>query len=443
MRPFTADENFFFLTGNVWKQKSASPKSSLDNGLRQVRNLMITSNVHTFIENSTIRLEAESLNSMRDVGKKEIIDELNIIKNKYNITQKRFSVDDTRLKKLQKIAHERSVEERVGTYRSQYIQTCINKLYQSIEYTRHQQEECIQDMKIYEHILERSKKSAVFLEIKANSLKGKIRKMNLEFEGEKKTKLKVIESKSCSQRIYKMLHEVVANETKDKQSVVEKISRDFDMRDILKIRREERKRRYAEISENAANEDKDKKEAYLKEGVYLYRMWANYLLTKFAYDRQKYSNIEMAFQKIHAATGEYNVNELVHKFLTREQTFKELKYTIDLSRTSIEQLYKRNGEIESVIHAVEIYDKESRTQDIFTLREKHLMSFKELETEKLKLKNLVSIREHINEWNKRLLKIFDVDYKKHFATKKLFELLAVVIKNKLKGHRESASNDNL
>lgn len=52
--------------------------------------------------------------------------------------------------------------------------------------------------------------------------------------------------------------------------------------------------------------------------------------------------IEGAFQKIRASTGHSDVQEVVHKFLTRERTYGHLLTAVSKNESKIEGLLSQN-----------------------------------------------------------------------------------------------------
>lgn len=433
MRPFTAENTFISFPATVrWKNRSKSPLFLTDFAEKQVRTLMQTSNVSVFIDNSPMKLEASDLNSVKKTDKKEIHDQLTNIKTRFNKTRKRYSVGDIHLQYLEKISNEKAIENRIGNFKICNLTSKVEELNNSIKSVKSKQEETEDDMQIYWHVYERTKKSQVFLEIRANTLKSEIRKTNFIFESERRLQLKSRKSRTCSVQTYRNLYNFVASDTKEKQIAVEKVSKNIEFRELLLSKREERKKRFLDISEIAANEDRDKRATLLREGLILYKCWAKFLSVKLAYEMQKCSSIELAFQKIRAVTGEYNVHELVHKFLTREQTFKELKQSIDVSRDSIEDINKKNQDIEIIINSMSVFDKESRSGDIYNLKEKYAACLKDTESERQKLKILTLMREHIFQWSRRMLKIFDIQGEENQQIRANFKILARVIIEKIR-----------
>ncbi len=83
----------------------------------------------------------------------------------------------------------------------------------------------------------------------------------------------------------------------------------------------DRVRRQQEIAESAANENKDSNELKMQENFMVQRLWSSYLKRKMEKEMKRTYDIEDAFQKIKAATGCSDVQEIVHKFLTKENTY--------------------------------------------------------------------------------------------------------------------------
>lgn len=61
----------------------------------------------------------------------------------------------------------------------------------------------------------------------------------------------------------------------------------------------------------------------------------------------KYRGVEKAFQEIKASTGISEANEIVHKFLNREQTYSQLLISIADYEKRIEDLKKQNDELKN------------------------------------------------------------------------------------------------
>jgi hypothetical protein len=61
-------------------------------------------------------------------------------------------------------------------------------------------------------------------------------------------------------------------------------------------------------------------------------------------------DVEDAFQKIKASTGCSDVQEIVHKFLTREQTYTQLLMAVSENERKIDNLRKENETWREKLH---------------------------------------------------------------------------------------------
>jgi hypothetical protein len=104
----------------------------------------------------------------------------------------------------------------------------------------------------------------------------------------------------------------------------------------------DRVRRQQEIAESAANENKDSNELKMQENYMIQKLWSAYLKKKMEKEMKRTGEIEDAFQKIKAGTGFSDVQEIVHKFLTREQTYSQLLLAVSDNERKIDGLRKDN-----------------------------------------------------------------------------------------------------
>ena len=64
--------------------------------------------------------------------------------------------------------------------------------------------------------------------------------------------------------------------------------------------------------------------------------------------------IDDAFKAIKTATGVTDVQEMVRKFLTREQTYSQLLMAVSESERKIDKLKKDNEEVRGRLHELQI-----------------------------------------------------------------------------------------
>lgn len=107
-------------------------------------------------------------------------------------------------------------------------------------------------------------------------------------------------------------------------------------------RRIGRMQRQQMIAEQAANEKKDSNELKMQENFLAQKFWSAFLKTKMEKEMKQNFQYENAFQKIRAATGDSDVQEIVQKFLTRESTYSQLLSSVSEQEEKIDALRNDN-----------------------------------------------------------------------------------------------------
>lgn len=103
------------------------------------------------------------------------------------------------------------------------------------------------------------------------------------------------------------------------------MKKDYKEQMRIDLKREERVQRQLDIAEAAANEDRDRRETDLRERLMLNKLWVSFLTTKYERSTANSVYIVKAFNEIRLATGTYEIENIVEKFLTREQSFMQLR----------------------------------------------------------------------------------------------------------------------
>lgn len=84
------------------------------------------------------------------------------------------------------------------------------------------------------------------------------------------------------------------------------------------------------------------------------RLWSSYLKRKMEKEMKRTYDIEDAFQKIKAATGCSDVQEIVHKFLTKENTYSQLLMAVSDNERKIDNLRRENDQWREKLHDLQI-----------------------------------------------------------------------------------------
>ena len=77
--------------------------------------------------------------------------------------------------------------------------------------------------------------------------------------------------------------------------------------------------------------------------------------------------VENAFQKIKATTGFSDVQEIVHKFLTREQTYTQLLMAVSENERKIDNQRKENEHWREKLHELQMDISSSANDNLKTL----------------------------------------------------------------------------
>ena len=92
----------------------------------------------------------------------------------------------------------------------------------------------------------------------------------------------------------------------------------------------------------------------MRENLYIQKLWNSFMRKKMEKEMRNSSQIDEAFKAIKTATGVTDVQEMVKKFLTREQTYSQLLNNVNTSETKTEQLKKENDDLRHRLQELKI-----------------------------------------------------------------------------------------
>ena len=154
----------------------------------------------------------------------------------------------------------------------------------------------------------------------------------------------------------------IENEQRNRQEIIHELQTCITLKEASIQKRIERQRRNQEIAEAAANENKDSSELRMRECLLIQKLWNVFLRKKMKQEMEKSAQIDEAFKAIKTETGVTDVDQMVKKFLTREETYSQLLVNVKESDTKIEKLKKDNEHLRSVLHELKI-DSEAAEDD--------------------------------------------------------------------------------
>merc|ERR1712000_277826 len=123
------------------------------------------------------------------------------------------------------------------------------------------------------------------------------------------------------------------------------------------VKREERQKRQLEIAEAAANEERDSNETRLRGSLLSLRFWYGVQKERLEKEMKKSEVVESAFTKIRQAIISpvaLEISEIVHKFLTREQTYSQLLVSVADAERKIDQFKTKNSAARNRIQELEL-----------------------------------------------------------------------------------------
>ena len=85
----------------------------------------------------------------------------------------------------------------------------------------------------------------------------------------------------------------------------------------------------------------------MRENLYIQKLWNTYKRKRMDKEMKASEQIDNSFKTIKTATQVSDVQEMVRKFLTREQTYTQLLKTVNESEGKIDVLKKANEELRS------------------------------------------------------------------------------------------------
>mmetsp|Transcript_19291 Transcript_19291/g.35459 ORF Transcript_19291/g.35459 Transcript_19291/m.35459 type:complete len:349 (+) Transcript_19291:6056-7102(+) len=150
----------------------------------------------------------------------------------------------------------------------------------------------------------------------------------------------------------------------DREEHILALEEDRKLKEENAAKREERQKRQLEITEKAANEDRDAEEKRIRTSLYVHRFWGRFLQNKLQAEMQQSTAVEEAFQKIRITTGFSEINEVVERYLTREQTYSQLVANIAQNEQLLAKKTELNSELEDKIRKLKnVYTEDARAAD--------------------------------------------------------------------------------
>ena len=202
----------------------------------------------------------------------------------------------------------------------------------------------------YYHMIDRIKKDIIALNISSYDLRDSNKQKEIIMQEEADKSRKAKEQRLQAKERLQQLMDQIDKEQKHREERIESLNKSIKNKEEAVQRRMDRVNRQHEIAEAAANENKDSNELKMQENFMVQKMWSQFLKKKMDREMKRTYEIEDAFQKIRASTGLTDVQEIVHKFLTREQTYSQLLMAVSDNERKIDNLRRENENWREKLH---------------------------------------------------------------------------------------------
>lgn len=146
----------------------------------------------------------------------------------------------------------------------------------------------------------------------------------------------------------------IEKEQRNRQEIIHELQTCITLKEASIQKRIERQRHNQEIAEAAANENKDSSELKMRENLLIQKLWNVFLRKKMENEMRNSAQIDEAFKAIKTETGVTDVQEMVKKFLTREQTYSQLLFNVNDSERKIEKVQADNDMLRAKLHDLKI-----------------------------------------------------------------------------------------
>eukprot|EP00744_Colponema_vietnamica_P001387 GILI01002296.1.p1 GENE.GILI01002296.1~~GILI01002296.1.p1 ORF type:complete len:652 (+),score=208.26 GILI01002296.1:111-2066(+) len=356
--------------------------------------------------------ELQTALSGGDDGMSDQIMMLAQLKKKYddikNQLQQRSS--DLQLVKEEVEAIDRSTRNRASE--DVQIEKSSQYLENQLEITKLKHEEALASKRVYEHMLDRMKSEKMALEQKIHALERCLRVNYHSLEDAAGLMRSTKEDKTQNQLKLEAMRQALELERQQRADQLKNLERILTERREASLRRQEQHRQQLEAAEAAANEDEKMSEGKLKKMLVAKKLWSSFLKKKMEREMHKSMTVEDAFQKIRQATGLTDVNEIVHKFLTREQTYNQLLTAVADAEAKIESLKQEQNALKQQAQEAEFSShlgsgNRSIYQEVETHDAQLARCLRDLQQARDRLQRSVVLVDHIKSWMQRMMTKLD------------------------------------
>ena len=360
-----------------------------------------------------IRIKDESEWATKDEERNEVGQQLTVLKKRHDLSKNLLNKREEELQTLEHEFGQLSAIEATAESRHKRLVEMIQEKEEEIKRTKELQEKARDERYIYEHVLERMKKTKIHLEMKSHEFDDDLKNKQIVVNEQLQRMRKSQGNSFLARQAVEVARHLFSKEEKQHEDQAMELERNMRNRREMASRREDRVVRQAEIAEQAANEQQDPEETRLRQGYLLHKFWWHALQRKLEKDKAQSVEIEEAFQSIKTATGLSDVREIVEKFLTKEQAYSHLVQAVTETEQRVERLKQAiESEQQDIRHFEVSEHKFNEVSDAKELDQQIMQELKEVQSAQDKLQKHVVVYDHIAEWVRKVYsQLYRIQYK--------------------------------
>lgn len=270
-----------------------------------------------------------------------------------------------------------------------YLDSIINKRREEDNY-----------MKSYQYLLDRIKEDrhALDKELRRQQTELSQKKYSLNTELSKSKKL---QEKTVREKIQiRTLSDDISKERKAQEDTLALIEKKALERSKAVAQLEESNKNREIITEHAQGQISNVETIHMRQKLLLLQLWYSFLNKKLQVELEKGGILEAPFQKIRITTGMQTVEDILTRFLTREEAYKDLIGAVKASEEKLNQLKQDLDQATQHLSLLKIREGDESIipqEDLIRIEKRSYSNYKEMGK---KYQHLI---QNLKEWSKKQL----------------------------------------
>lgn len=298
----------------------------------------------TFVPQNTLLEPNNVITSWEHGGQenKEVSGTLRRIRQKYDNIHKEVIAKTALLEEKKKELDQVKLDESNISEQCSRMSDGLQHTEESLKMVERRHSFALLDQRTYVHMIARMRADLIASKIKMNEMQESYKSKKQIFEEEADKNRQAKQQKLKAQHRFEELMRMIDQDHAQRKNRLASVLKSIDNKKAALERRKKRMERQQQIRDKAANENKDSNELKLNEAFLVQRFWSAYLKQKMKKEMIRTQEIERAFRTISQNTGSSDVQEIVSKFMTRENTYAQLLQTVAVNEEKIDRLRGEN-----------------------------------------------------------------------------------------------------